>query len=285
MKGTSLILIISLLAVLAITQLLFSQKLPTNHARLETSCEDCRRQQGGMFTSTATRCPVIPLRTLKPHLKSQDKEDQRLLGWFNGLCNGTYIEMGGLDGELFSNTFVFNRALQWQGLLVEASPSNYQKLVQNRPNELATVHAAVCDKRRMVHYYDHPTRLAVRGIWEFAPESFRQRWWKNVTIEQTTPVECSPLRDILEQHVPNQHYFDFFSLDIEGAEFLALQSLDFDQVGFGIILIEADKHNQLKNLAVSTFMESKGYRFMDSYARSYWFVNKEFGTIYKDLSQ
>jgi hypothetical protein len=225
---------------------------------------------------------VIPIETLRPHLKSQSKEDERLLGWFNGLCNGTYIEMGGLDGVRLSNTYVFNKALHWKGLLVEASPSNFEKLEMNRPSELATVHAAVCDDRKIVHYYD-AAGGPVRGIWEFAPVSFREMWWTGVTIEQTTPIVCSPLRDIMQQHVPNQHYFDFFSLDIEGAEFMALQSLDFDQVGFGIIFIEADVHNELKNLAVRTFMESKNYLFFGSFGRSYWFVNNEFGSIYKDL--
>ena len=47
------------------------------------------------------------------------------------------------------------------------------------------------------------------------------------------------IADIAEPHGQGLEtfYFDFFSLDIEGSEFEALQSLDFSKVGFGIILV------------------------------------------------
>jgi hypothetical protein len=285
----TLMVIVAVLVVLSLVLLMHDTQarrasMPKLRAEVVGPADESPRKAARRrnFASAATRCPVVPMEALQPHLKSQDKEDVRLLGWFNGLCQGTYIEMGGLNGVRFSNTYGFNKGLGWKGLLVEASPANFQQLVTNRPDELATVHAAVCDEKRTVHYYDAKHGFA-RGIWEFSPPSFREKWWKGATIEQTTPMECMPLRDILEKHVPNQHYFDFFSLDIEGAEFMALQSLDFDQVGFGIIFVEADGHNELKNLAVRTFLESKGYRFMDSSLRSYWFVNEDFGMIYKDL--
>lgn len=124
--------------------------------------------------------------------------------------------MGALNGKTFNNSFVFNKAFQWRGLLVELLPDKYQDLVQNRPNELAIVNAAVCDKHQTVHYYHNARLPHVSGAWEFAADSFRQQWWKSVTIRQTTPIECSPLWDLLQKHVPDQHFFDFFSVDIEG---------------------------------------------------------------------
>jgi hypothetical protein len=39
------------------------------------------------------------------YFKSQGAEDKVLMGWFSNLCHGTYIEMGGLDGVFFSNSF------------------------------------------------------------------------------------------------------------------------------------------------------------------------------------
>jgi hypothetical protein len=77
----------------------------------------------------------------------------------------------------------------------------------------------------------------------------------------------------------------FFSLDIEGAEFMALQSIDFTKVGFGIILVEAQvRHNQdLKHLALRSFLENRGYVFMEEYNGSCWFYNSRFGEIYSHL--
>ena len=88
----------------------------------------------------------------------------------------------------------------------------------------------------------------------------------------------------MREHTHNIQFFDFFSLDVEGAEFEVLQSIDFDTVGFGVVLVEADHYNNhRKNLAVRTFMIDKGYSFLMEEKRSYWFVNNDFGNIYKHL--
>ena len=56
--------------------------------------------------------------------------------------------------------------------------------------------------------------------------------------------------------------FDFFSLDVEGAEMSVLESIDFDRTAFGVVLIEADEHNEMKNLAMRQFLELRGYTFL-----------------------
>jgi hypothetical protein len=69
-----------------------------------------------------------------------------------------------------------------------------------------------------------------------------------------------PLRTIIEENVVGSPaYFDIFSLDVEGAEFEALASLDFSKAAFGIVLVEADEHNLRKNMAVRAILERNGY--------------------------
>jgi FkbM family methyltransferase len=219
-------------------------------------------------------------------LKSQNKEDEILLRWFNGLCNGTYIEMGALDGVKFSNSFAFNKGFGWEGLLIELIPSHYQQLVQNRPNEIATVQAGVCDKRQMIHYVHRPERPATGGIYEFASVDHRERWWGNITLSspQVKEIQCIPLKDIVAEHGKGVNFFDFFSLDVEGSEFEVLRSIDYASIGFGIILLEANFRNLLrKNYAARTFLESNGYIFLMEEGNSYWFINKNFWSIYKHL--
>ena len=243
------------------------------------------RQQPYWEPTNATRCSqMTPPQSLKVHQKSQRGEDQQLLEWFSGLCGGRYLEMGGLDGITFSNTFVFQQALQWTGVLVELGPTNYAKLKVNRPYD-TTIHAAVCGTPQTIHYYE---RDATGGIWEFTPPSFRDRWWQGARLEDCTVVDCVPLQTILEQTMPHQDtfFFDFFSLDIEGAELEALQSLDHTRVGFGVIVVEADEHNPLKNMALRLTLLEAGYQYLeqestrDSYNQ--WFVHPQFHTIYQD---
>jgi hypothetical protein len=237
------------------------------------------------FRSEAHRCPLQDIASLsqKKLLKSQQGEDQHLLSFFNGLCGGTYLEMGALDGRLYSNSFAFHKALDWKGLLVELTPESYLRLVENRPSELAVVNAAVCDQPKKIHYYSKQRQPAVSGVWEFAPTEFRELWWPGITLADTQEIDCRPLREIIATNVGEPAFFDFFSFDIEGSEFMALQGLDFSKVGFGIIFIERQPNNPMKNLAIRTIMERNGYIYLYEKSNSVWFVNAHFDEIYKDV--
>ena len=156
--------------------------------------------------------------------------------------------------------------------------------MKNRPNEIATINAAVCDKAQTLHYVAKKN-AAVSGVWEFAAESFRKGWWKGMSLKDTVEIQCKPLQTIIDEvYGEKDHvFFDFYSLDIEGGEFKALQSLDFNRVSFGYLLAESDSTAPLKNMALRTFLESKGYTFLEDNARSWWFVNNDFGKIYEDV--
>lgn len=217
----------------------------------------------------------------KGFLKSQGAEDRMALTWFNGLCGGTYLEMGAVDGVSFSNTFVFQKAFGWKGLLVELTPPSFEKLVVNRPDDV-TVNAAVCDEPRTLHYWYNPERKFTAGVWEFTQPDFRERYWPDVRLEDTTPIDCVPLDQIIKERFSHgrPQFFDFWSLDVEGSEMMVIKSVDFTTTAFGIIVVEADGTNERKNLALRLFLESKGYRFLQQEKNNYWFVNKNFAEIY-----
>ncbi|KAI2504359.1 hypothetical protein MHU86_10124 [Fragilaria crotonensis] len=76
---------------------------------------------------------------------SQYSEDTRIFHKFaeDPKCGGVVVEIGGLDGITFSNSWFFEYALHWKALLIEASADNYAKMVVNRPNA-TNVFGAVC---------------------------------------------------------------------------------------------------------------------------------------------
>ncbi|KAL7553795.1 hypothetical protein ACHAWF_017147 [Thalassiosira exigua] len=222
------------------------------------------------------------------YFQSQDGEDKMLMKLFGHLTEGTYLEMGGLDGKLFSNSYVFNKALGWKGVLIELIEDNYKEMVKNRPDEIANIHAGVCASSQTLHSVQPQSGIgvgAVGGIYEFAAPSFREQWWKDIELDGpgVKKIQCDALDRLLLKHAPDTTFFDFFSLDVEGAELTVLESTDFDRVGFGIIFVEADKHNDAKNLAMRRFLEGKGYTYLFGYGRSYWFGNSNFDKIYEHL--
>ena len=56
--------------------------------------------------------------------------------------NGFYIECGALDGETRSNTLMLERLRKWDGLLIEADPSNY-KLLKAKHRKAFTINACL----------------------------------------------------------------------------------------------------------------------------------------------
>jgi len=281
--GYSRIAIVAVLTTLMMLHQLRNQDLGFVRTISETSKSSARQllNNTAPVWKTAARACKQPVHLEGGWYKSQSREDRTLEKWFKDICHGTYMEIGGLDGVRFSNSYVYNKGLNWTGVLVEASPRNYQQLVRNRPNEIANVHAGVCEEEMDLHWIE--SRPAVGGFQEFASPEFQKRWWSKGQIQNAQVIKCHTLEQILLDKVGPGFYFDFFSLDVEGAELSVLRSINFDLVGFGVIVMEVDGHNATKNIAARVLLESNGYNYLEDKFRSSWFVNKDFGAIYKDL--
>lgn len=140
----------------------------------------------------------------------------------------TYIEAGALNGFDLSNTWAFNKAFGWTGILVEASPKLFKSMLTlRRDSGDILVNGVLCNpkdakKNVSYHYVDNGVRnTAVGGIWELMDDGFKQHFYGKLAIDdvklQTYPtVKCMSLGAELLKY--NITHVDYFSLDIEGAE-------------------------------------------------------------------
>ena len=212
--------------------------------------------------------------------QSLNMEEQALHdGYFKRVCGGSYIELGAHDGIGQDNTLSFHIMLDWTGVLIEPSPTRFQQLEENRPDDIL-IHAAVCASHGKVHFIDYEY---VGGIYEFMNPEFREFWHPDVHIESLPTVECSPLEALVVQSNVRSTFFDFLSLDVEGGEYNVLQTLG--KLQFGIILVESDGGNPLKDTAVRIYLEEQGYAFDGNHSNSQWFINKKWHHIYGDMLQ
>lgn len=206
---------------------------------------------------------------------AQDREDLYLL--LNFYLNerlqmpqhGLYLEIGALDGTNISNTWAFERVYGWRGVLFEPGPNLYRDLAASRPDNVLA-HVAVCSKPQRVHFVENG---GPSGIIEFMPATFRNQWHPYINmanLDVFPTITCVPLQSVLD--AMNATHFDFFVLDVEGAELEVLITLDFSRVTFNIILVESDVHNPGKNEAVRLLLVSSGYTFEGNHLRSDWFV-------------
>jgi hypothetical protein len=57
-----------------------------------------------------------------------------------------------------------------------------------------------------------------------------------------------------------QTHIDYFSLDVEGAEMIILQSIDWKHLDIDVFTIEKDQHRQ----NILTFMKTQGYKWIQT---------------------
>lgn len=247
-----------------------------------------RQRQQHQIPQTLLKNCSVSWEQASPFSKSQRKQDLHLIStYFPNACDGTYLEMGALNGKSLSNTYILKKSeLNWTGVLVEGNPYIWDHLRKYRPDEIAIVPSAICREITTVHYLGGIRRQSnFAGIWEFMAEEEKQKFWKGYTINDTIAVSCKPLSSVLEQTVGDHFHFDFYSLDVEGAELQVLESVDFTKVSFGVLNIEAQAENEAKNKRIIQLLEKEGYRQHVLSSFEMWYIHPQFDDIYAHLGK
>ena len=185
-------------------------------------------------------CPDIESQKFGCH--GQRNEDCKIYKRFfkdSPLLNqGFFVEMGGYDGASFSNSFIFEQCLGWKGMLIEAHPTNYLKMIENRPCTW-NVWGAVCSPETtashtfMIHDFIESTV----NVSEIADYNANQP----ADSPNIKRVKLSPCRSMSSIFLEaNVTVIDFFSLDVEGAEYDVLKSIDFTRVRINVLMVESN---------------------------------------------
>jgi len=182
-----------------------------------------------------------------------------------GRRGGRFLDVGAHDGQTMSNTLALERDYGWTGVCIEAN------------QDLATACRAARPGARVVEsgVWSCPgwmtletpasgdtllSRLSgIPGNEDYFTEEFTS------TVEQL--VKVSPIRSLL---LEDETWFDYFSLDVEGAELEALAGIDWDRTSFGFVIVE---HGYRPGAieALTEFMSARGYEL-----HRVWFHDVEF---------
>ena len=194
---------------------------------------------------------------------SQSNEDKWL--WKNifeklprkDVLGGTFLEIGGLDGVEYSNSYFFEKKLDWRGILIEGHPDNDIRAAQTLRNNTAIFTVAVCDTVQ-----NQPSNLTftakggpVGAVIATSSTDFLKYWHKRGGKGPT--VSCVPIQSIID--ATGLVDIDLFSLDVEGAELAVLETLDFGVTNIRVLVVELDGHNLEKDQKIRSLMLSKGF--------------------------
>ena len=135
-------------------------------------------------------------------------------------CGGTFVEMGAFDGLTLSISLFFERHLDWKGLLIEANPANYELVVQNRPNTTSFGAAAGDCPGGAINF------TGEGGLGHLIDEKMNPVLTSgNISVTPVVQVPCLPLGSLLKRAGLTE--IDYFILDVEGAEYSALKTMDW----------------------------------------------------------
>jgi hypothetical protein len=146
---------------------------------------------------------------------SQFRQDEVVVSLLRGKRNGYFIDLAANNAYRLSNSYSLEQSYGWNGLCIEPNPKYWQELAYRK----CQVVAAVVGKNRMEEVsYSFPKVGVYGGI---AREGFDNSAVDESMTEKRYTV---PLQEILERAgVPP--VIDYFSLDVEGAEWVCVRNL------------------------------------------------------------
>ena len=92
------------------------------------------------------------------------------------------------------------------------------------------------------------------------------------TRQRNVVVKCYPLSSLM--NTLGQTHIDYFSLDVEGAEMIILQSIDWKHLDIDVFTIETDQHRQ----DILTLLKTHRYRWIQiiSGDDDFWKIKKKY---------
>jgi hypothetical protein len=181
---------------------------------------------------------------------------------------GFFVEAGGLDGGIGgSNSYLFERFLGWNGLMVEANQLNFAQLLRARPG-VTRAETALCPAAGNLSFAGgsgcctgvagNPSRHLGNGL--------RDGKWGDAHVEPRSSAEykvrCTAIGPLLRALRISK--IDFWSLDVEASEYAVLSGMDWD-IPVSVLLVERCKGS------CPPLLKSKGFvRSMDAEFTTPW---------------
>jgi len=182
--------------------------------------------------------------------------------FFKGYKNGFYVDVGAHDGVTINNTLYFEKNNNWTGINIEPIKSVFDKLVNNRPNNI-NINCAVCNNDGETEFLCNSgyTEM-ISGIKDnFDIRHLHRLEWENIQYNSTTEiikVNTKRLETIFDEH--SISHINYLSIDVEGAEFEVIKSINFDKVFIDVIGFEDNYHDV--SIPIIEYLENKGFMFI-----------------------
>lgn len=191
---------------------------------------------------------------------SQDNQDRYLeTNIFKGYNNGFYFDVGAYDGVDINNTLYFEKTRNWTGLNVEPMKESFDQLVMNRPHSI-NLNCAVCNSDGEAEFFNNTghTKLisGIKSTFDYRHLqrlNFENQAWGSTT--DLIKVPTKRMETICDEHQIS--HINYLSIDVEGAEFEVIKSINFDKVFIDVIGFENNYDDV--SVPIVEYLNDNGY--------------------------
>ena len=206
---------------------------------------------------------------------SQCKQDKFLEeNVFKGYKNGIFFDVGAHDGITINNTLYFEKYNNWSGINIEPIEDVYNKLIINRP-KCKNINSAVSNNDGEAEFF------LVNGYSEMISglkNQYDNRHFNRLKNElqqyggnlQNIVVKTKRIETICDEN--NIKHINYLSIDVEGAEFEVIKSINFNKVFIDVIGFENNFYDT--SIPIIKYLEDKNYKVIKNYT-DIFMINKE----------
>jgi FkbM family methyltransferase len=193
---------------------------------------------------------------------SQFKQDKILEEMvFKGYKNGVFVDVGAHNGKSINNTLYFEENHNWSGINIEPIKSVYDELVVNRPKSI-NLNIAVCDTEGELEFIQN---IGYTEMISGLKQTYHPTHLERLNTElkfcggksHVILVETKRLETVFDEN--DVSHVNFLSIDVEGAEFQVIKSINFDKVFIDTICFE---DNYQDSHPIINYLIEKGYKIL-----------------------
>ena len=191
-------------------------------------------------------------------------EDLIISDLTKNIKNGFYVDAGCYHPLHLSNTYLLYKK-SWSGINIDISEFSIKLFNYLRPNDV-NINSAVSNMEKEISFY-YQKKLSQLSTIKKAISN--ERMQGNIKEKK---IKSLKLNSILNQSKFKNRQIDFLNIDVEGADFEVLKSLDFTIYEPKIICIEIMEKN---------IFESEIYNFLkDLNYKKIWSSKSSFNHIF-----
>ena len=192
-------------------------------------------------------------------LYSSGDEELIIRDFFGDRRDGVFLDVGAAWPVAKSNTAYLEKRLGWSGIAVDALEEYGEAWRRKRPRSRFFVYFVTDDMETVRPFY----RSELTDVSTYRKEDLERRRMRDASPVEFEEVEVASitLTKLLDDNgVPE---VDFVSIDIEGAEMLALRGFDIDRFRPELFCMEAKPRYRKP---IIEYFEAHGYRRLERYA-------------------